>query len=380
MDDDMVSRTNVLTIRLRDRIKRLALLQCTIQDDVDSFSNGGPEFRIWFNETRTKYLYMLDMSVGQLREAMQSEIEHPGDDTEVEEIMKRVTPVPRYFLRDLVREGHITQEDMECILAGGYTSVDAFFDDLQNNVGSFGLNSEADQLSTNDNSPGAYDENSTLSDEVQGHKFQPNEAAPEHPQPEPHSSERVVPPVVSLPRSGSFSWADDVEEELESMKSPDTPAIGPTSPSSPPPLEEHTQSDVEATMSDSDNESSEFDMDVNHQKSSMSTFDPQLCAKSDEEENVDAEITENLAEASSKPTLDLSNQVEESKPAIVQAYLKSSRPTDGDEILDIWLEDHNMWFWQYEVVFAAKLVERKFKEDFQNAREVYKIDPFAEAS
>ncbi|KAI0836418.1 hypothetical protein F5Y06DRAFT_108908 [Hypoxylon sp. FL0890] len=380
--DEYVSRTTFLIFRLRSRIRDLALLQCHINDDVKLFRNGGYEARARFNITRQKYLSLLELSVGQLREVMGSETDSPVNDPEAEEIMKRVKPVSKRHLQRLVLEGQITEIDMQCILAGGYPSVDAFFEDLDANVGSFGVVSEessssgAPNATLNNNLPGTYDDSGFLVGDKKDDETRTDEAATDNHQAESQTSNSVTPPAVLLPPSEPFNWADEVEEELEAMEPLDLDQPSTSSPASPgEPMEVVT----EVSLSDTDDDSSDFDMDADRQKSSISSLEPPLNAEPENEEQVDIEMIENIAEASSSSILDLSNQIEEPKPATIQTYLKSSRPTDDDEILDIlWLEDHDMWFWQYEIIFAAKLLARQFKEEFKGARDAYKVDPFAD--
>ncbi|OTA95570.1 hypothetical protein M434DRAFT_9631 [Hypoxylon sp. CO27-5] len=376
-------RTNLLIYQLQSRIKDTAFVQRRIHEDVELFRHGGIEVRPQFKKTRQDYLEILGMSVGQLREAMDSEDDNPVYDVEVEEIMKRVRPLTRHQLQRLVIEGDITNIEMEHILLGRYASVEEFYEDLDRNVNSLRANSVASSFydvhdsTPGDNLPGEYDESGFLLPDRHDEETHPKKPATDSPGVDSHGSgSTIIPPVVLRPRSESFSWADDVEEELEAMESRDKSASEILFPSNPP-LSEHVPQDTPVCLSDSD-ASSDFDMDVDYPMGGINSVEPHLYAKSENRETTDAELVASLAEAQSSSIFDLANVAEESKPSIIQAYLKSSRPTDGDEILDIWLEDENMWFWQYEVIFAAKLTLRKFREDFQSARDAYKVAPFAD--
>ncbi|KAI1141749.1 hypothetical protein F5Y05DRAFT_272125 [Hypoxylon sp. FL0543] len=366
--DHYVSRTYILISRFRAKIKELALVQSRIYGDVEWFREGGKEVRDNFEESRARYLAVLELSVEELRDAMESEVEDPIYDTEVEEIMKRVRPITRKYLRGLVADGQITSIDMERILSGGYTSVEAYFEYLDANTGSFGVGLESSSSSSapnstlNNSQPATYDEGGFLIGETQGGEYHATKAATDGHEAESHS--------VLLQPSEPFSWADDVEAELEAINLARQQAVESLSASDP--------SDTEMRLSDTDNDDSDFDTDVDCLKSSVSSLETQIDIKSEQGEKMEIDVIESLADASSSSILDLPNQDEISKPALIQAYFEASRPANGDDTLDLWMENHGMWYWQYELIFAAKLLARRLKEDFQHARDAYKVDPFAD--
>lgn len=373
-------RTSLLVYQLQTRIKDTAFIQRRIYEDVDLFKDGGIEARARFEQSRQTYLEVLGMSVGQLREAMDSEGDNPIYDEEVEEIMKRVKPLSKDLLQRLVIEGHITNMDMKYILAGEYSSVQEFFEDVERTASSISLNSEASSFNgvpnsrSDDNLPSKYDESGFLLGDGHDEEIHPEKPATDSLQAESHSPDScTVSTVVLQPRRESFSWADDVEDELEAIGShgkstgevPSTPSL--------PPLE-HSSLDAPMRLSNSD----DIDMDADHQESSISSPEPHFYTQPQKGEQVDIEMVENLVDAQSSSIFDAADVIRESKPSIIQACLKAGIPIDSDEILDVWIGDYEMWFWQYEVVFAAKLTARKFKDEFQSARDAYKVDPFAD--
>ncbi|KAI2464734.1 hypothetical protein F4781DRAFT_57264 [Annulohypoxylon bovei var. microspora] len=378
-----ISRVHVMVWQLRDKIRDMTALQRRIRYDMDLFIDEGDLVRGRFEETRKRYLNLLDLSVADLREMMStSDLTIPTDDFDVEDIMKRVRPVSERYLQRLVNGGHITENDMECILVGGYQTVDEFFHDLKKNVGMFGL-----KVATNwspdvsNQEPDAsqlenYDEDGFLVTDTDGDKD--SEETNNSTTVEPKST-GIIPPVVLLPPSGPFSWADDVEDELESLE-PLKPSDQKSLETAPLPQEEE-RSPVDASFpsdaSDSHSDvSSEFDFDVSLEELSSILVEPEHGDPEPEQEEEVQSSSQNLSPESPDP--DTSETIEQPQPAIIQTYRELSSQTDSDAILDEWLYEQDMWFWQYEAFFVMTVAARHYKKSFEEARGAYKADPFAD--
>ncbi|KAI1648915.1 uncharacterized protein F4817DRAFT_364001 [Daldinia loculata] len=377
-----VNRIHLLIIQLRKRIRGLALIQDRIQDDVNMFKDGDPKLKDIFEETRKYYLDHLGITVEQLREAMETpEIELPPEEIFVERILRRVKPITKRYLEQLVQTGRITKCDMECIIDGEYTSVEAFFDDVYNNVESFGAEKDANSSSDGAQATSSleiYDEDGFLTlidaanqDDEQGDSQDDNT----DPQKKAHTDELgtlvlgsgdIVPPVkLEAPDKP----LEDMENEIEKQPSP----------------EASTQ--TESSDPDTSDGSSSVDCPIDDNETSLSDIETSDSGDSDvssllnslvgDEEHTEVEESE-------------SDEPEEPPQPFLRAIPKTSAHTDGDsgeqkeggngsdDILDTWLPSHQMFYWQYEIIFAAILTSFRFKEKFQSARDAYKADPFAD--
>ncbi|KAI1656451.1 hypothetical protein F4813DRAFT_397610 [Daldinia decipiens] len=393
-----VNRVHLLIIQLRKRIRGLALIQDRIQDDVNMFKDGDPKLRDIFEETRRYYLDHLGITIEQLREAMNtSEIELPPDEIFVERIMKRVRPITRRYLERLVQTGRITKCDMECIIQGEYTSVEAFFEDVYNNVESFGTKNDASSSESRQSTSNIeiYDEDGflTLTDDAnqndeqgdsQDDNTDPQKKAPtDEPGTSVLSSGDIVPPVkLEAPEKPS----EDIESEIEKQSSSEVSKLE-TSALHTVSKEEKASPETESDDPDTADGSFSVDCPVDDQEASLSDTETSSSDDSDvsslvnylvdDEEHTQAEESES-DEAQDLPQPFL--------PAIpktrAHAECDSDEQKDGisgsDDILDTWLRSHEMFYWQYEIIFAAILTSFRFKERFQSARNAYKADPFAD--
>ncbi|KAI1208226.1 uncharacterized protein F4807DRAFT_156574 [Annulohypoxylon truncatum] len=381
--DISVNRVHVLVHQFRDKVRGMATLQRRIYCDMDVFIDEGGDVRSKFEETRQGYLNLLGLSVAELRQIMStSELAIPTTDFDVEDIMKRVRPVTERYLRRLVNGGVITENDMECILVGGYSYVEDFFHDMDNNVGMFGLK---ESIASSEDVSGqgsdvaqsdGYDENGFfVVDELNANKEANETSNSTTVQPE---ASTITPPVVLLPPSEPFSWAEDVEQELESMEpvkalDRDSLAVAPL-----PTEEERSPVDASFPSDSSDTSSdvsSDFDFDISLPELIDSSLTEPQSIDPESEKKDDAEPA--AEESDSKmPPLDMSEKTEQPIKADFPTYRSLSKQTDGDEILDEWLEEQEMWFWQYEALFLMTLAAQRYKRTFEEARGAYKADPF----
>lgn len=49
---------------------------------------------------------------------------------------------------------------------------------------------------------------------------------------------------------------------------------------------------------------------------------------------------------------------------------------DRDQIMDIYVKEYDMPYWQWEILYVLKLAAQKYKKEFEEARAAYKADPF----
>ncbi|KAI1098117.1 hypothetical protein F4804DRAFT_338530 [Jackrogersella minutella] len=371
-----VLRIDVLVGQLRGRIKELAILQARINEDMEMFVWDTQRARVFFHGIRARYLDILGMSVRQLRDAMSiSDLPIPTDQFEVEEIMKRAKPLSPQYLTRLVHAGKITMTDMDCILAGNYDSVEEFFEDIRKNS-SFGVKTipgESPALSglrPNANQPETYDENGFYVTRDQGHNTDPNKPSASTSTAGPSTWEGTTAPQ-SPSQSQQFSWAGGVENGLPGSE-PARPTIqlpptfGTRSLPSPPQEEEYEDADsMIAEARDSDQSTSDR----------SSPFDYESDYDEDDDEMEQGEHGE--PETSDMSCSDDTTEEEDGVSASIP-YLKFGRLPDGDEVLGAWLDEHEMWFWQYEVLFAITLTAQRFQQEFVSARDAYKATPAAQ--
>ncbi|KAI1458171.1 hypothetical protein F4805DRAFT_150152 [Annulohypoxylon moriforme] len=383
MDCLPVTRVNLLVCQFRDKIKQMATLQRRIHCDMQVIIADEDGVRNKFEETREGYLNLLDLSVSELREMMSaSDLIIPTNDFEVEDIMGRVKPVTERYLQRLVNFGYLTENDMECILVGKYKSIEEYFYDVNNNPGVFGLKEDAD-LSLDDlkmepdaDQAGGYDEDGFfVLDEGGSTKdaSETDDSTMEQPEASP-----LTPPVVLLPPSESFSWADDVEDELETSEPPktlDRECLVVT----PSPIEEE-RSPVDASFPSDSSEthsdvSSDFDFDISQPELINSSMSEIPTIDHDPEKENDSQCA--VADSDSEMLdADRADEVEVPIAAVFPTYRSLCEQTDGDEILDEWLEEQEMWYWQYEALFLMTLAAKSYKAQFEEARSAYKADPF----
>ncbi|KAI1087135.1 hypothetical protein F5B19DRAFT_88771 [Rostrohypoxylon terebratum] len=251
-----------------------------------------------------------------------------------------------------------------------------------------------------------------------------------------------TPPVSLLPPSEPFSWADDVEEELSSMEqSKQADEVDQhLSQAGPLPIDDD-RSPVDASFpSDSSDESSgactdtdsdassDFDCDVDqmdmlinstisepqqsdseHEKEEENLMETRQEAEEHAEQedqtektdvetgvnaeegagqqNDDAQLVEPYSEATMAdlefsdrdlPNMPASETVQEPIPADFPTYRSLSTQSNGDDILDEWLMDEEMWYWQFELLFIVTLAAKRYKHIFEEARGAYRADPFAD--
>ncbi|KAI1440289.1 hypothetical protein F5Y02DRAFT_403309 [Annulohypoxylon stygium] len=246
-------------------------------------------------------------------------------------------------------------------------------------------------------------------------------------------------PSLFLQPNEPFSWADDVENELASLEPPkqsdqdDQPSLQTEAL----PMEEdrspvdtsflsNSSDSISDSISDSSSDtSSEFDFDVTQMElladsniSEPPHSDPEL-EKEEEavetqqmaEEKIeqteektedkmevkaeedagdqkddaqpaepgsDTSIVDHESSDSDMPELCSSETDREPIPPDCPTYYSLIEKSNGDDILDEWLMDQEMWYWQYELLFLVTLAAKQYKHIFEEARGVYKADPFAD--
>lgn len=165
-------RVHFLCWKLRTRVVEASDLQARITEDMQLFQHDNDLAKDKFKDTRQWYLKLLGMSIGQLRMIMAaSDSDISVDDLMVEKIMRRVKPVPEAYLARLVAEGSITIDDMDCIIAGGYTEIEEYYDDLDANSAAVGSSLSVSSLledsntTSNTDQPKDYDDDGVLIDE-----------------------------------------------------------------------------------------------------------------------------------------------------------------------------------------------------------------------
>lgn len=138
---DFECREHFLCWKLRARVEEVAEIQNRITEDVYLFRHSGEDVKNKFKDTRQWYLQLLGMSLSQLRQTMNtSDPDISADEFAVERIMKRVRPMSERYLERLVEDEFISQDDMDCIIVGGYNDVQEYFEDLNTNMAAVGSN------------------------------------------------------------------------------------------------------------------------------------------------------------------------------------------------------------------------------------------------
>lgn len=123
----------------------------------------------------------------------------------------------------------------------------------------------------------------------------------------------------------------------------------------------------------------EEDSWADDEDTSDSSLELSRCSKSGEQD----EAVDHEQESAEEPKDD--SDLDESPPSGVlehalEHYVATHGTPKGDELEDIlqdlWLEEQDMYFWEYEALFIIKLAAFRFKRYFIGAREVYQVDPF----
>ncbi|KAI8965371.1 hypothetical protein F5Y11DRAFT_361951 [Daldinia sp. FL1419] len=390
-----VTRIWVMVRQIRLKIKRLTEIQDRIQDDVNAAKDGKPETRDQFEEIRQYYLDLLEIPLLQLREAMHTnEIELPPEEIFIERITKRVRPVSRKHLQALVKLGQITRCDMDCIIKGGYCSVEDFFNDLFENVDSFGDKNDKTSTETYDDDGFLEllqgDDQEAENEGTQDENIDPQKKEPAEGPGTPLSGSGSIVPPVKL--EASIGSSEDTEDEITKSSSPNTLDPECVFVGSPP--EENPRTDTESHNADSS------DQDVPDEDEAMVT-DSSDSDDSDASSVLDytASLAKEGSESDGTHTSEssLSSSPDESGKISVtgdsgsdeegEEEEKEGEDTtdedddefmESDDFLDSWIPSHEMYYWQYELIYAAILTAFRFRERFQSAREAYKADPFAD--
>ncbi|KAI1481024.1 hypothetical protein F4774DRAFT_417921 [Daldinia eschscholtzii] len=386
-----VNRIHIQVIQFRKKIRKWAIIQNSIKEDVSAFNKGGPEAKDSFEERRQYYLDILGISVRELRDAMNTtEIELPPEEIFVEDITRRVRPLTKRYLSRLVRLNQITKCDMQCILDGGYSSVEAFFEDVYNNVNTYGTKKETSSGGTQTTSSiEIYDEDGFLAkqegadqDDDKQEDSKDDDTDPQKKTPEkepaalPLGSGDLVPPVkLEASTTVSEDAESDTEAEASSEES-ESSASKPYLPSE----EDTSSSDSESNDSDSLDGSSFMDCPVTDKEIATSDTEStnsddsdastlfEDCADDDAGAPDEESISQAFLPALPKTDAHVNDNPDDNVPVVVV----------GEGLLDTWLPTHNMFYWQYEVIYAAILTAFRFRETFQSARDAYKVDPFAD--
>ncbi|KAI1777226.1 hypothetical protein F4818DRAFT_409630 [Hypoxylon cercidicola] len=391
---EFVCRDHFLCWKLRERVEEAAELQRHITQDVDFFNHNNDEVRNRFEETRQWYLKLLDMSIVQLREDMNaSDWDVSADAFVVERIMKRVRPVSERYLKRLVKDQFISPEDMDCIIVGGYTEIDDYFADLDANMAAIGSSFTVSVLkdpktAPNTNQPKDSDEEdfSSQSDEYDEteHMEVDDTLATELALERTSSHSNTPLSTIDLPIREPFNWADDVESELEmqavEMQAAEASAHQPPT-TIPTTLVPHDEVPSDPASSDL-SENSTSDPDIEAQESDNSSLEvAPPSPKSDHVEVSESEPQSEETEKTEDSTPDI-NDVEEPDSPIVEVkmgleeVLDTDRDSSRDLLMDIWIEECAMPYWQWEMLFILKLAAKRYMEEFKAARQAYKADPF----
>ncbi|KAI2628505.1 hypothetical protein GGR54DRAFT_651357 [Hypoxylon sp. NC1633] len=378
---DQVSRIHLLVWQLRGRISKFASLQNRIPLDIAMFARGDEAASEQFEAIRTGYLGTLQISVKELREAMNSsELAIPSEDFVVEKVFKRVKPLTMSYLDQLVQEGVIDTDDKDCIVMGAYRTVEDYIEDFSKPVDPFGLFANMSPppdyvaAARNTNEPQSYDDDGFLivrseSDKEDAKngadntdKTPPKSISAEEPNPQP--SLPIALAKDQLSPTKVYSWAKDVDGELEEVsRSPNDSSSAPSSPQSGEEI-----SDVVSISSDSSDDSSlMFDLEIDDEDSGK--------VSAEREERAKKKVQS--AKVGPRNVLEpwLAIDWDELYDSLGIANT-SSKPDDSDKILNRWLVKQNMWYWQWEIIFAAMLTAKRMKQHFLDARGFYKADPY----
>ncbi|KAI1395289.1 hypothetical protein F4819DRAFT_492645 [Hypoxylon fuscum] len=377
------SRVSLLISRLRSRITALADFQDQIYEDLAIFSCGDDEAKSKFEETRQRYLGLLNMSVGQLREAMTTEefsssiLASPTNDFVVEKIKERAGIVSQRYLEHLVQSGELAQEDMDCIIVGGYSSVNEFFDDVYKNVGSFGLHTQGPVLCAYESEK--YDEDGFFMEGNNGSETRIKETIPEETTLTSTTKQDFLSsttrPVVLLPPSEPFNWADDVEDNIETeslnLPSQKPSATGPSPTEGPASPDSGLSSDYPNNNPTCDHDSEMTD----HQSSDDNLPDIFLNNEHEQDMNVQPEL-EDVADGLSTTDTSIQIALPNTTAHLVDANKPDNtcNPKNDSELLETWVAGQDMRYWQWEVVCAILLTARRYKKEFEDARKAYKVN------
>ncbi|KAI5866070.1 hypothetical protein GGS23DRAFT_367286 [Durotheca rogersii] len=336
-------RVQLLRRQLRVRVCDYAGLQRQIHDDLRQFTKGDNEAMLTFQETRAWYLKKLRMSLTRLRQTiLTTQIPDSTEPLIVEDIMKRVKPFPERYLQRLVDRGHLSEANMQGVLSAGYANVEDYFEDM------------AKDLYGADDTSGIYDETGFL---VEGQ------------QEENASKESNNTPFNSTPDQPPGLFEDSDEKKPPEVSLPQTPASQSTTDEAAKPAQPERAEELEPDDADQANHPS-----TDYPELPLSS--PCLCnveTFEEDGEDVEVEYTENVQAPWSQEDYEAGGgetggSSSESDPASV--------PAEIDEILGLWLDNRNMWFWQYELLCLATLALQHYKPDFETARRAYKSDPF----
>ncbi|KAI1798805.1 hypothetical protein F4811DRAFT_566113 [Daldinia bambusicola] len=389
-----VNRVHVLVVQFRKKITEMAMIQDFIKSDVVNFNSGNPGVRGMFKERRQYYLDLLGISVKELRKVMHTpEIELPPEEIFVENVTRRVKPITKRYLERLVRLGRITDSDMDCILEGGYASVEEFFEDVYDHVGTFGIKKKETPPSGGSESTTQsieiYDEDGFLEKQEGGadqdnkqeiSKDDDTDPQKKTPEKEPAApllgSGHISPPVkLEVPTKTSDDDESDAEEQTSSEESEPEPTKQDL-----PSEEDMPPLDTESGDSDSSDESSSMDCPVDDKEITTSDIESSG-SDSDSDDSDTASVFENSPDEEDVVTPDAEKTSQPFLPALPKTIARANNDDDDDdddERLDVWLPSHKMFYWQYEVIYAAILTAFRFRERFQSARAAYKVDPYAD--
>ncbi|KAI0004384.1 hypothetical protein F4779DRAFT_621439 [Xylariaceae sp. FL0662B] len=370
--------TALLIYQLRGRMLDLAYLQERIPKDIEEFLRGGPAARDKFIETRDIYLDALNISKKQLRQAINSsELDGPAND-DVEEIMAKVqpnTPKPKPLTREElephVRSGRIEESDIECIISAEFPTLEAYEEYLTNEVGSMSLGltrtpSKNAEVNNKDVS-GIYDKDGIY---VENNEDKSDKS--------PHSGDAKGAEklfnldyfnILQMAPPESSSWADEVEE-WEAFKSQTSLNYQKSG------VQTLEQTPVQTTESSGSLAQDTRKIGGINQKR-QNTDDPSPMGNKLDEQ-VGLARNDSVKSAHTRAV----EEIEELRHAIEHVdFSRCSDDEDDDEeddILETWIEARGQWYWQLEIVFAATLTKRRFKEEFQAARNAYKVDPWGQ--
>ncbi|XXG95784.1 hypothetical protein Hte_002055 [Hypoxylon texense] len=403
-------REHFLCWRLRRRVEEMAGIQSRITKDTILFRSNGDDVREKFEDTREWYLQLLQLPLDQLRKIMNtSDSDISTDEFTVESIMKRVRPVPERYLERLVQEGLITQDDMDCIIVGGYTDIQDYIDDLSINMTAIGSNLtvsillESPGTVLDANQPEAYDEKGFPIQNDVGDATEYNETD-ELALERTWSNSNDALLALDISTREPFDWADDVESELEILEvaeasahePPTTPSVtvtalapedekAPSDPvSSSDASEENSVSEPEPETQESDDSSVEAapcspKSDQGEVPESKPELETETDADADAEADVEEEWVEVVAETEmTEGALPSNDDVEPKSPPVRVSLdtLLSSDPDSKDRDVDTWVLEYDIPYWQWEMLFTIRLAAKRYKDQFEEARKVYMVDPF----
>ncbi|KAI1769287.1 hypothetical protein GGR53DRAFT_153258 [Hypoxylon sp. FL1150] len=416
-------RVHFLCWKLRIRILEAAEIQSKLTEDIQLFQSSDDQAMGKFKETRQQYLDLLDMSLSQLRMMMAtSDSDISVDDLMVERIMKRVKPVPEEYLARLVAEGKMTADDMDCIVAGGYNDIEQYYDDLDANAvsvgSSLGVSSLLEDLHiTSDTDVSKdYDDDGILIEHYETDEDDEEDVdgtpAPELTLKRTSSHRYDTLSVVDPLAEDAFDWAEDVEEELEMLETEDalahqssttTVTVTPITPEDEYDPSDVTSSDIsDNSMTDPETEAQESDNSsiyvTSPGRKSGEVEVPDSDSEPEYEPRLEPTVVDDAwsplnsvekAKSDATEINDTSSAIDDTKQPDSPTYqvplgtiLRSDSDSDTssgwdrDQIMDIWVKEHDMPYWQWEMLFTLKLTAQKYQREFEEARAAYKADPF----